>query len=136
MSITPVDKPPDGDDNSEDARSRGPASLREYFSRFVSWLVERAPVVHRPERARDGTPRDEASIRAREERVRAVDVNDERSFAGFPERERPLVYPARDLPGINTPDVVCVETECGLRLSVPENPDATLTSDVWTTVDP
>lgn len=58
------------------------------------------------------------------------------SIGGFPDREYPLTYPSRELVGVNSPDVVSVETEHGLRLSMPENADASLTSDVWTTVEP
>jgi len=57
------------------------------------------------------------------------------AFRGFPDRELALTHPARNSPGINAPDVVSIETDQGLRISVPENPDAVLTSDVWTTVD-
>jgi hypothetical protein len=54
---------------------------------------------------------------------------------GYPDRERPLTYPGRERSGVNTPDVVGVETEDGLRLSVPENPDATVVSDVWVPIE-
>lgn len=55
---------------------------------------------------------------------------------GFPDRDQPLTYPGRDCRGINPPDVVGIRTNGGLRVSLPENPDATLTSDVWTEVEP
>ncbi|WP_372480758.1 hypothetical protein ACAH01_07755 [Halomicrobium sp. HM KBTZ05] len=53
----------------------------------------------------------------------------------FPERARPLTHPDRELDGLNTPDVVGIETDDGLRLSLPNNPDATLVSDVWVTIE-
>jgi hypothetical protein len=53
----------------------------------------------------------------------------------YPDRERPLTHPGRECSGVNTPDVVGVETEDGLRLSVPENPDATVVSDVWVPIE-
>jgi hypothetical protein len=54
---------------------------------------------------------------------------------GYPDRDRPLTYPGRDSDGVNTTDVVGVETDDGLRLSVPENPDAEVVSDVWVPIE-
>lgn len=53
----------------------------------------------------------------------------------FPDRAYPLTYPGRDIVEINTTDAVGIETEDGLRLSVPENPDATILSDEWVPIE-
>lgn len=137
MSITPVDKPPDGDEGSNGPLSQQ-SSLREHVSRFVSWLVDRTASIglltDSPEHSQSSSQ--PVSSDAKDERQQAIEFNNGPSFREFPNREKPLTYPARDSPGINTPDVVSIETEEGLRLSVPENPDAAMTSDVWTTVEP
>jgi len=56
-------------------------------------------------------------------------------FDDFPDRDHPLTYPGRDLSDINPTDVVAIETSDGVRLSVPENPDATITSDVTVPIE-
>ena len=136
MSITPVDKPPDGDDGSDTPRQRPSSLLKVYVGRFVSWLGERFATAGD---GSDSQTRSQATgdpdKRGRTERTPAKAVNSP-AFEDFPGRERPLTHPARDSPGINSPDVVSIETDAGLRLSVPENPDAMLTSDVWMTVEP
>jgi len=53
----------------------------------------------------------------------------------FPDRAYPLTYPGRELADSNTTDVVGIETDAGLRLSVPENPDATIVSDQWVLIE-
>jgi|GEM_PF-3549168 len=53
----------------------------------------------------------------------------------FPDRAYPLTYPGRELAEINSTDVVGFETEDGLRLSVPENADATIISDQWVSIE-
>lgn len=138
MSITPVDKPPDGDDAPDSALSRRSSVLREYVGRFFSWLGEclygagtRSESQDRSESTGTQLSRDEDEVEAA--RVKSAECP---SFNDFPEREKPLAHPARNTTGINTPDVVSIETDQGLRLSVPENPDAEMTSDVWMTVEP
>jgi|GEM_PF-3455546 len=140
MSITPVDKPPDGDETPDEALSDRSWSLREYVGRVFSWLSGRVSsvTVHA---GSDGDARDTEAASGRgetgsEQNPEPVSPVDCPTFRGFPSREEPLTHPARNSPGINAPDVVSIETDQGLRLSVPENPDAVLTSDVWTTVDP
>jgi hypothetical protein len=138
MSITPVDKPPDGDgepDSSLDGRS---SRVREYVGRFFSWLGARVFGAGSRSNGREGAQSgsqvgspDGTAVEAE-----PVDSIDNVAFDDFPERARPLTHPARNGPGINTPDVVSIETDQGLRLSVPENPDAELTSDVWMPVEP
>lgn len=136
MSITPTDKPPDRDERTNGARSRRSGSLRARVAAVLRSLVDRLrrdesddlPTVVEPSGTDDG---DDSSPEALERpATQAADLE------GFPSRERPLTYPGREITGINSPDVVSVETEDGLRVSVPENPDATIVSDVWTTVDP
>ncbi|PSP93949.1 hypothetical protein BRC91_07720 [Halobacteriales archaeon QS_4_62_28] len=56
-------------------------------------------------------------------------------FDSFPKRAHPLTHPGRDLSDINPTDVVAIETTDGVRLSVPENPDATITSDVTVPIE-
>jgi len=53
----------------------------------------------------------------------------------FPDRAYPLTYPGRDCSDINPTDAVGIETADGLRLSVPENPDATIVSDRWDPIE-
>lgn len=137
MSITPVDKPPDGDEGSNGPLSQR-SSLHEYVGRFVSWLgdhtVSTGLFTDSVESSQSSSQA--VSSQMEDESPQAIKSTDCPSFREFPNREKPLTYPARDSPGINTPDVVSIETEEGLRLSVPENPDAAMTSDVWTTVEP
>lgn len=63
------------------------------------------------------------------------DIDGPVRFEQFPDREHPLTYPGRDLSEINPTDVVAVETEDGVRLSIPENPDATIVSDNWVPIE-
>lgn len=138
MSITPIDKPPDGEEPRDETLSRRSWSLRKYAGRFLSWLGERvAGATVRADGDGDSRPVDESGTNGgTESDPEPVTPADCPAFRGFPGREQPLTHPARNSPGINAPDVVSIETDQGLRLSVPENPDAVVTSDVWTTVDP
>lgn len=135
MSITPVDKPPDGDGSGDTTQGRS-SLLGEYIKRFVSWLDDRLgepdDSLQHQSQSRD---RNDTTLQGSAELKQVEAVNSKR-FENLPRREKPLTYPARDTPGINSPDVVGVETEQGLRLSVPENPDAELVSDVWMDVQP
>lgn len=138
MSITPVDKPPDGDDPPDSTLSRQSSLFREYVGRFLSWLggcVSDAGI-RSDSQERSGSTGAPVSRVESDPTTETVESVDYPTFNNFPEREQPLAHPARNTPGINTPDVVSIETEQGLRLSVPENPDAELTSDVWMTVEP
>ncbi len=133
MRITPVDEPPDGDDGSDRASSRRSSSVREYVGRFCSWLLAR---VTDPGTRSDRSEPARGATQAREPpALEPVDGAERVTVPDFPSRDRPLTYPARDSEGINTPDVVGTQTEEGLRLSIPENPDAELTSDVWMDVE-
>lgn len=135
MSITPVDKPPDGNDESDETPSIRFWSLRAGLDRLFSWILDRVGSIEFHLEPRE--PRDRAPVADFDRpTVEGGDAGACGTIDGFSNRERPLTYPGRELSGINTPDVVSLETEDGLRLSVPENPDAQLTSDVWTTVDP
>lgn len=138
MSITPVDKPPDGDDEPDGALSRRSSVLRACVGRLVTWLGARVAEAGLGSDGQDATrsARTAASDGGSDVEATPVEPADCPAFEDFPEREQPLTHPARNLPGINTPDVVCIETEDGLRLSIPENPDAELTSDVWMPVEP
>ena len=137
MSITPVDKPPDGDDSQDSPASSGSSRLREYAGRFFSWVggvVAKARST--TDRETTASSRNDPSGRATPAKPEPVRASDCPSFENFPGREKPLTHPARNSSGINTPDVVSIETQDGLRLSVPENPDAQMTSDVWMDVEP
>ncbi|MBX0293936.1 hypothetical protein EGH23_03450 [Halomicroarcula sp. F27] len=57
-------------------------------------------------------------------------------IAGLPERDRPFTYPARDHADANRADLVSVESGEELTISLPDNPNATITSDVWESVEP
>lgn len=136
MRITPVDKPPDGDDGSGEP-SRRRSTVRSYARRFLSWfgsLVTRTRHVSQRERRSESRDADRAERDTSD--LRPVDRTEPVVSGDFPDREQPLTRPARDSTDINSPDVVGVQTEDGLRLSIPENPDAELTSDVWMTVEP
>lgn len=138
MNITPVDKTPDGDDAEDSALSRRSSVFRAYLGRFVSWLGNCVSSTRISTKSRDRSRSTSAEVlqpvtETEPEPVKATDCP---AFKNFPGREQPLAHPARNSPGINTPDVVSIETDDGLRLSVPENPDAELTSDVWMSVEP
>lgn len=138
MSITPVDKPPDGNEDPDSQFTRRSSRLREYVGRFFSWLGDCVSGAglrsDSPERSQStGSLATSSGPTVETEAVESVDGP---TFDDFPARAKPLTHPARNAPGINTPDVVSIETDQGLRLSVPENPDAELTSDVWMPVEP
>ncbi|MBV0923201.1 hypothetical protein KTS45_03220 [Halomicroarcula limicola] len=57
-------------------------------------------------------------------------------IADLPERDRPFTYPARGHADANRADLVSVESGEELTISLPDNPDATITSDVWESVEP
>ncbi|MBX0323029.1 hypothetical protein EGH21_08320 [Halomicroarcula sp. F13] len=67
---------------------------------------------------------------------RAVEPPECPRVGDFPERDRPFTYPTRNHSERNQVDLVCVETGDRLTVSLPENPDATLTSDTWERVEP
>lgn len=136
MSITPVDKPPDREERGPGASRR--SAVRKSVGRFFAWVRERVSAVlpsvedREPALTVGSTPSTDAGEAARP----AVATKGSAAVSTVRERDHPLTYPGRDLQGTNPPDVVSTETDDGLRISVPDNPDATLTSDVWTTVDP
>lgn len=137
MSITPVDKPPDGDEPQDNALSRRSSRVREYVGRFFSWLGTRLSSASGPADDDRSYSADVPVARGETDiEPKPVEPTDCSAFRNFPGRDQPLTHPARNSSGINTPDVVSIETDQGLRLSVPENPDAEMTSDVWMPVEP
>lgn len=136
MSITPTDKPPDADEPADTPLSRRAGRLRDGVERFLGALVDGVRSLGQWLSPDDSSVDSDHTARRRDARPDARSDRSPPDLDGFPERERPLTYPGREVSGVNSPDVVSVETDQGLRLSVPENPDATIVSDVWTTVDP
>jgi hypothetical protein len=62
------------------------------------------------------------------------DIADHReggSVSGLPDRRRPFTYPTRDRPERNPVDLVGETRQDTLTITHPDNPDATITSDVW-----
>lgn len=57
------------------------------------------------------------------------------SVQGFPDRHRPFSYPTRNLSDSNPVELVGTEDRDTLTIAHPHNPDATITSDVWVTVE-
>ncbi|MFC7028128.1 hypothetical protein ACFQH8_12890 [Halomicroarcula sp. GCM10025710] len=53
------------------------------------------------------------------------------SVSGLPDRRRPFTYPTRDRPERNPVDLVGETRQDTLTITHPDNPDATITSDVW-----
>jgi len=64
------------------------------------------------------------------------DTDAERDTTGaLPTRDRPFTAPARHTAEHNQAELVCIETETELTISLPDNPEATITSDVWERVE-
>jgi len=57
------------------------------------------------------------------------------SVPGFPDRQRPFTYPTRNHGEGNSVDLIGIETGGELTISLPENPEARLTSDEWVEVE-
>ncbi|WP_254274180.1 hypothetical protein [Haloarcula marina] len=133
MSLTPIDEHRDrGPDAPDEARGETTAlqrfvsSVRSAFGRLVG-----AESVFGSANARgDGPVRQERAARTTEASSDCPPV------AGLPERARPFTYPARDSDDENPVELVGVETAEGLTVSLPDNPDATITSDTWEPVEP
>ena len=53
----------------------------------------------------------------------------------LPTRERPFTTPARNSAEANQAEPVSIETDTELTISLPDNPEATITSDVWERVE-
>lgn len=128
----------EADDPDEPDSSSRLASLRDRVGRLLAAVVERsrrsAAALHATTDRLTGPPVGHRSLPGHT--TAGPELATCPSMEGFPEREYLLTYPGRELSAINSPDVVRVETDHGLRLSVPENPEATLTSDVWMPVEP
>lgn len=137
MSITPINEPPDPDERSGDTPSRR-SSIRTSVGRFASWLAARVTEVKQSIVSKKGerTETRTQSVRATSVAHDTIHVGTTRPSGGLTEYDRPFSSPTRELPDERGPTVISIETERGLRLSVPENPDETLTSDVWVTVEP
>jgi hypothetical protein len=56
--------------------------------------------------------------------------------ARFPERQLPLVQPARDTDRENAPDLEAAEEDGRLAIYYPDRRDARITSDTWEAVEP
>ena len=145
MSLTPVDRPPEGGEAAEDPRSRRSSPVRRYLAQFVSWVGDRLTAVRPVGRSagtrgagdRSADSGDQSVSRGSSRSGRAdAHLEDRTRAERSVDRARALARPRRDSPESDRTEVVSTETEDGLRLSLPSNPDATLTSDVWTTVDP
>ncbi|ACV48673.1 MULTISPECIES: hypothetical protein [Halomicrobium] len=120
--VTTPDLSSESPDASNDARESVAGRVRaaiEHLRRHVGALLSR-------ERSANGTSDQRAR---RESAAYGLDLD------RFPERAQPLTYPDRELDGLNTPDVIGIETDDGLRLSIPDNPDAAVVSDVWVPIE-
>ncbi|WP_245180564.1 hypothetical protein [Haloarcula amylovorans] len=131
MSLTPIDKqrggPPsttseEGDDSSLVGRAwaRTRTVVDHLSGRVRRWFDRR-----RRGRSQTTARSDDAPTPAECPRI-----------ADLPERDRPFTYPARDHADANQADLVSVESGEALTISLPDNPDATITSDVWESVEP
>ncbi|WP_226021422.1 hypothetical protein [Halomicrobium salinisoli] len=125
MSVSPADGPRHSPES--DPPDPGETSIRTRVGDAGASLLDRVRSAVSNFVASDDV--DPASAALLEEPPGSPSMDD------YPDREYPLTFPVRDRVGTNSPDVVALETEDGLRLSVPENSDAVITSDVWTTVD-
>jgi len=111
---------------STDAGARSEASESSLWDR-VRTVIERARQWLRSDTTADNTTADGGAPQS--DPTTTLDLD------RFPDRAYPLTYPGREVHGINAPDVVGIETADGLRLSIPENPDSTIVSDQWVTVE-
>lgn len=57
------------------------------------------------------------------------------TVSDLPARDRPFTAPAGSHPDYNQAELVCIKTETELTISLPDNPEATITSDVWERVE-
>lgn len=151
MALKPADDPeqrgqpepmPDRRSGSQSTLMSGLGRLRGFFRRLGDRLT-------RPFRSStdDGDASTEtAAVRRRRRMLEAPgslgsdadppELTDCPSVDGLPPRERPLTVPARDESWDNQPDLTVEETSDGLTLSMPEEPEATITSNVWEPIEP
>lgn len=151
MALKPADDPeqrgrpepvPDRRSGSESILRRGLDRLRNSLRRVATRLVR--PLRGRADDA--DASEDVASIRRRRRMLEAPgafgsdadppELADCPDVDGLPPRDRPLTVPARDESWDNQPDLTVEETDEGLTLSMPEESEATMTSDVWEPIEP
>ncbi|AQL41321.1 hypothetical protein BV210_00700 [Halorientalis sp. IM1011] len=142
MGNTPTQQPYEGDSPEGDGSGAG-TSVREAVVGFVrstldglrrrlsvfpslnfgsAFVVDDAPVAEQR--------------RLRPARSDADDHPHDETITAFPERQRPLVQPARDSGQENAPDLEATEEDGRLAIYFPERADAHITSDTWEAVEP
>ena len=57
------------------------------------------------------------------------------TVSALPTHERPFTAPARNDSEPNQAEPVSIETDTDLTISLPDNPEASITSDVWERVE-
>ncbi|WP_227015520.1 hypothetical protein [Haloarcula sp. JP-L23] len=137
MSLTPMDEPkgdhtgalPEVEDDPglvQRFRLRARGFLRSLpgGNRLLSWGDDR------------GGDRPQSRVHIDGLADRAVEPPECPRIGDLPRRDRPFTYPTRNHSERNRVDLVCVEMDDRLTVSLPENPDATLTSDTWERVEP
>ncbi|WP_336003113.1 hypothetical protein [Halorientalis halophila] len=142
MGNTPTQQPYEGDSPSGEDSPAG-ASLREtvvgYVRGALAGLRRRVSVFPSLELG-SAFSVSEADV-AESRRLRTPDADESdgqgQSLASIPDRDLPLVEPARDTGQENAPDLEATEDEDGrLAIYYPDSADARITSDTWETVEP
>jgi len=57
------------------------------------------------------------------------------TVSALPARDRPFTAPVHGQTESDQVEPVCIETDTELTISLPDNPEATITSDVWERVE-
>jgi hypothetical protein len=131
MSVTPK-----GGGTGGQAVPREDTDDRSLTRRVLDGLTEvlrRVPGVRRVVTESDDGGGDETTADALADET--VDPPQGGSVAGFPDRRRPFTYPARNRSERNAVELVGETRRDTLTITHPDNPDASITSDVWEDVE-
>ncbi|MFC6865362.1 hypothetical protein ACFQGE_18100 [Halomicroarcula sp. GCM10025817] len=132
MSVTPK-----GGGTGGQSVPRDDADDRSLTRRVLDGLTEvlrRVPGVRRV--VPEGDDRDRTEVSGDSLADTAVDPPQGGSVAGLPDRRRPFTYPARNRSERNAVELVGETRQDTLTITHPDNPDASITSDVWEDVEP
>lgn len=134
MSITPIDEPRSDRPVAADAEVRTRPLSKRIGARVRS-VVASLPFGDRLLEWRD---REETRPETHTDALAddAVSPPECPSVQNLPDRQLPFSYPTRNHPERNPVDLICIESDDAVTISLPENKDATITSDVWEQVEP
>jgi len=136
MSITPIDEPQSDRPVAADTEATS-GSLRRRIRARLRSVVASLPLGERLlSRGDHDSPRPRPRAHTGGLADEAVRPPDCPSVPNLPDRQRPFTYPTRNRSEQNPVELVAVESDDVVTISLPENEDAKITSDVWERVEP